>query len=101
MREATRTNVIFISHPYSPAMSTLTGQQNLAGLVLLEMSVCIHDTGKLPVVVSGYGINQARFPDLQTVWDTFCVQGLSPIWLDNYGCDRIRDCIIELGFTPT
>jgi len=60
------------------------------------MSVSI-ESGSLPIVVKGYGINEARFASLQAVYDTFCCF-LAPIKLDYSGHDRIMEYLVDLGF---
>lgn len=73
-----------------------TGEGYLERMVTLTMSVTI-DAGGLPVVVKGYGINEARFSTLQEVYDTFCCF-MAPITLDYGGCEEIAVCLEELGF---
>lgn len=64
--------------------------------VLRTMSVSV-EKGLLPVVVRGYGINEARFATLEDVYKTFCCFG-APIRLDDGGCDVIMSLLEELGF---
>lgn len=64
--------------------------------VELSMSVSVQQ-GSSPIVVRGYGINEARFATLQEVHDTFC-RFLAPIRLDHDGCNEIAACLEELGF---
>jgi hypothetical protein len=66
--------------------------------VELSMSVTIQ-RGALPVVVRGYGLNEARFASLEAVYNTFC-GFLAPIRLDYGGSDEIAACLESLGFTP-
>lgn len=65
-------------------------------LVILTMSVTI-DQGRLPVLIRGYGLNEARFASLQEVYNTFCCF-MAPIRLDYEGCEEILKCLEELGF---
>lgn len=65
-------------------------------LVELTMSVSIQQ-GTHPVVVQGYGINEARFETLLDVHNTFC-RFMAPIRLDYEGCKEIEWCLTQLGF---
>lgn len=65
-------------------------------LVQKEISVSI-GKGFLPIVIRGFGINEARFRNMEEVYQTFC-HPMSTFRLDYDGCSLILRCLVELGY---
>lgn len=60
--------------------------------------VSIEEGGAKPVVIRGFGFNEARFASLEEVYGLFCHPICAAIRLDYNVCDLILQCIEELGF---